>query len=288
MGLSAGILDTIGNTALVRLLRVGDGFPGQLFAKFEGFNPTGSVEDRSAVAAVDELLRRGELVAGATMVAETGSADFAVSLAQTCRSRGIELVCVAGPAVQSAVGALLRAYGARVEVPDGDAADEAAREAAARELAARIGGYWPGPHSELRGAQSDLGAAREILEGVDGPPDLVICAADSPAILRGCAEQIRLSGLATELAEVHLVADADAPMVLEPGVEGVRHRVRIDRATAARACRRLVEREAILAGPRSGAALAAFEQLADRLAPDAKVVLLFADKGQRYLDSIYS
>jgi cysteine synthase A len=254
----------------------------------EGFNPTGSVEDRSAVAAVDELLRRGELVAGSTLVAETGSADFAVSLAQTCRSRRIELVCVASPAVQSAVGGLLRAYGAQVEVPDGYPADESAREAAASEFAARIGGHWPGPHSALRRAQSDPGAAREILEGVDGPPDLLICAADSPAVLRGCAERIRLSGLATELVAVHLVADADDPMPPDPGVEGVRHQLRIDRATAARACRRLVEREAILAGPRSGAALAAFEQLADGLAPDAKVVLVFPDKGQRYLDSIYS
>ncbi|MFJ2021419.1 pyridoxal-phosphate dependent enzyme [Streptomyces nodosus] len=288
MGLSAGILGTIGDTTLVQLSRVADGFPGQLLAKLVGFNPTGSAEDRSAVAAVDELLRRGELVAGTTMVAETGSADFTASLTQVCRSRQVELVCVVSPAVESAVGGLLRAYGGRVEVPDGAAADEPGRAAFARDLAARIGGHWPGSHGALRRAESDRRAAREILQHVDGPFDLVICDADSPAVLRGCADQIRLLSLATELVAVHLVDEADAPMPADPGVAGVCHRLRIDRTTAARACRRLVEREAILAGPRSGAALAAFEQLADGLAPDAKVVLLFPDKGHRHLDSIYS
>src|ERR1700678_229824 len=87
------ILDHIGNTPLVPLLRIGAGLPVPLLAKCEHLNPGGSVKDRIALAIVDDAEQRGLLKPGMTLV-EATAGNTGVGLALVAAVRGYRLACV--------------------------------------------------------------------------------------------------------------------------------------------------------------------------------------------------
>src|SRR6201994_4559424 len=87
------ILDTIGDTPLVRLTRIGAGLRCQLVAKLEVFNPGGSIKDRVAVAMIDAAEREGKLRPGGTIVEPT-SGNTGTGLAIAAASRGYRCVFV--------------------------------------------------------------------------------------------------------------------------------------------------------------------------------------------------
>src|SRR5690242_4123257 len=111
-----GILSTVGRTPLIELERLVPGFPGRLLAKAERFNPGGSVKDRSALGMVLGRIRSGELVPGRSTVIESSSGNLAIGLAQICGYFGLRLVCVVDARTTQQNIAILRAYGAEVEV----------------------------------------------------------------------------------------------------------------------------------------------------------------------------
>jgi cystathionine beta-synthase len=107
------ILDTIGNTPLVRLSRIGAGLRPQLVAKLEVFNPGGSIKDRVAVALIDAAERAGHLRPGGTIVEPT-SGNTGTGLAIAARLKGYRVMAVMPDKVSSEKGDLLRALGAEV------------------------------------------------------------------------------------------------------------------------------------------------------------------------------
>ncbi|MBV8219941.1 MAG: pyridoxal-phosphate dependent enzyme, partial [Solirubrobacterales bacterium] len=109
------ILDTIGDTPLVRLSRIGAGVRPRLVAKLEAFNPGGSIKDRVAVALIEAAERDGRLKPGGTIVEPT-SGNTGTGLAIAAALKGYRLVCVMPDKMSSEKIALLRAYGADVVV----------------------------------------------------------------------------------------------------------------------------------------------------------------------------
>src|SRR5579872_1320740 len=91
--MSRSVLEHIGHTPLVRLLRIGRDLPVPVLAKCEHLNPGGSVKDRIAVAIVDDAERRGVLAPGGTIV-EATAGNTGVGLALVAGLRGYKLVCV--------------------------------------------------------------------------------------------------------------------------------------------------------------------------------------------------
>jgi cystathionine beta-synthase len=87
------ILDTIGDTPLVRLSRIGAGLRPQLIAKLESFNPGGSIKDRVAVALIEAAERDGLLRPGGTIVEPT-SGNTGTGLAIAARLKGYQVIAV--------------------------------------------------------------------------------------------------------------------------------------------------------------------------------------------------
>src|SRR5579871_6846903 len=109
------ILDTIGDTPLVRLSRIGAGLRPRLVAKLESFNPGGSIKDRVALAMIEAAERDGRLRPGGTIVEPT-SGNTGTGLAIAARLRGSRVLAVMPDKRSREKIDLLRAYGADVVV----------------------------------------------------------------------------------------------------------------------------------------------------------------------------
>ena len=112
MALYDSILDTIGNTPIVKLHRIAPAHV-TLYAKVEAFNPGGSVKDRLALAIVLDAEARGVLKPGDTIV-EATSGNTGVALAQVAAARGYRFVAVMVETFSIERRKLMRAYGAKV------------------------------------------------------------------------------------------------------------------------------------------------------------------------------
>ena len=109
------IIETIGDTPLVRLASVVEGLDCQVLAKVESFNPGGSVKDRIGPAIIDDAERKGLLKPGGTIV-ESTSGNTGVGLAIVAATRGYRCIFVMPDKMSQEKILLLRAYGARVVV----------------------------------------------------------------------------------------------------------------------------------------------------------------------------
>ncbi len=258
-----GILSAIGNTPLVRLARVMGDAPFRLFGKLEAVNPGGSIKDRPALSIIRWAMESGAIRPN-TVVVESSSGNMGIGLAQACSYFGLRFICVVDPKTTSQNIALLKAYGAEIEMVK--APDLATGEF----LNARIArvqlilntidnSYWPNQYSNLSNPYGHRRIVAEIRKELKEEIDYLFCATST------CA--IRPALFQDDLADecVH-VSDLDCIV----------------------GCRRLAQREAILSGGSSGAVLMAVEQIKHRIREGACCVIIIADRGERYLDTIYS
>ncbi|MFE7312931.1 2,3-diaminopropionate biosynthesis protein SbnA [Streptomyces sp. NPDC057555] len=306
-----GILATVGDTPLVELERLAAALdlPFRVFAKVERFNPGGSIKDRSALSMLREALRTGEAVPGRTTVIESSSGNLAIGLAQICCYYGLRLVCVVDARTTEQNLAILRAYGAEVEVvtePDpasGAYLPQRLRRVA--QLAAALpDAYVPGQYGNPFNPRAHLETMREIDRSLDGAVDYLFCAAGTTGTLNGCAAYVRQHALPTTVVAVDAVGSkifgspaacprlipghgaAVVPALFDPtAADRVVHVGDLDAVVG---CRRLVRHEALLAGGSSGALVAALARTAPDIRPGSSCVLVLPDGGDRYLDTIYS
>jgi N-(2-amino-2-carboxyethyl)-L-glutamate synthase len=304
-----GILSTVGGTPLIELERVVPGFTSRVFAKTERFNPGGSIKDRSALSMVLGRITSGELVPGKSTVVESSSGNLAIGLAQLCAYFDLRLICVVDARTTDQNIAILHAYGAEVEVvtePDPETGEllPMRLRRVADLLASIPHAYWPDRYANPRNRLAHQTTMREIAEALGGRVDHLIVAAGTSGTLGGCTEYIRRSGMTTTVNAVDALGSVlfDSPVActrLIPGHGASLRPPLLRRSDADRVvhvsdldcvvgCRRLVRREAILAGGSSGAVVAALERLAPAIEPGSNVVLILPDGGDRYLDTIYN
>jgi 2,3-diaminopropionate biosynthesis protein SbnA len=302
-----GVLDAIGQTPLVRLRRLVHERDIAVWAKLEALNPGGSGKDRNAAYVLDAALVAGDLRPGYTVV-ESTSGNFGVGLAQACRYHGLKLICVVDVRTTAANLDLLRAYGAQIELvdPDGPWGTDLllGRRQRVRELLGEIrGSFCPNQYENLMGAEAQQETMRELVDQLGHSPDYLFCAAGTCATLRGCADYIQLIGADTRVIAVDALGSvifdgppgvrllpghgsSIRPALLEPSnIDIVLY---IGERDAIAGCRRLLQREAILAGASSGALVAALRRMLDALPDECSVALVFPDRGERYLDTVYS
>src|SRR5215208_1413299 len=113
------ILETIGDTPLVRLGRIGAGLKPQIVAKLEMFNPGGSIKDRVAVRLIEAAERDGSLRPGGTIIEPT-SGNTGTGLAIAARLKGYRVIAVMPDKMSREKIDLLRAYGAEVVIAPTD------------------------------------------------------------------------------------------------------------------------------------------------------------------------
>src|SRR5215472_17378968 len=306
--MTESILSTIGNTPLVRLTRVLPDCPFRLFAKLEGFNPGGSAKDRPALHILQEARRTGAVKAG-TVVIESSSGNLGIGLAQACRDLGLRFICVVDPKTTAQNIRILKAYGAEIDLvsrPDPVTGEFLqARIDRVHTLMETIeNSFWTNQYANLSNAQAHYRTTmHEIATELDGRVDYLFVSTSTCGTLRGWTEYARDHHLGTRIFAV----DAHGSVIfggrpakrLIPG-HGAARRPELFRAGLADecvwvtdldcvvGCRRLAWSEAILAGGSSGAVLMAVEQVKERIPRGATCVLIFHDRGERYLDTIYS
>jgi len=302
-----GILSTIGNTPLIRLRRSVLHLPFRVFAKLEGFNPGGSIKDRAAACMIAGALKRNEITARTTVV-ESSSGNLGIGLAQICRCLGLEFICVVDPKTTAQNIALLRSYGARIELvdkPDPSSGDFlAARLNRVTELLRSLpDAYWPNQYANLDNARAHHTTMKEIVSCLRGQVDYILCPTSSCGTIRGCAEYVRNEGLSTRVWAVDAVGSVifglQAGKRLLPGHGSARRPELlkmdlIDRCLhvtdldCVMGCRRILCEEALLVGGSSGGTFMALQAALDDIPRDANCVLIFPDRGERYLDTIFS
>jgi cystathionine beta-synthase len=303
------ILDTIGNTPLVRLSRIGAGLAPQIIAKLEVFNPGGSIKDRIAVSLIEAAERDGHLRPGGTIVEPT-SGNTGTGLAIAARLKGYRVIAVMPDKMSREKIDLLRAYGAEVVVAPTDVAPDSPQSyyRVADRLTAEIPGAFqpnqyanqanPQTHYERTGPElwEQLGERlTHLVVGVgtggtitgmarylrERKPDLVIVGADPEgSIYSGGEENVR-----PYLVEG--VGEDFWPQTFDPSV--VDRWVTVSDRNSFLTTRRLAQVEGILAGGSGGLALhAALTVAAEVDDPGGAIVVVIPDGGRSYLSKIYS
>lgn len=302
-----GILSAIGNTPLVRLQRVLGDVAFRLYAKLESSNPGGSTKDRPAYNILKHGLETGIIKPG-TVVVESSSGNMGIGLAQACAYFKLRLICVVDPKTTTQNIHLLEAYGAEVDIvtePDPETGEFLqARINRVRHLLCAIpDSFWPDQYSNEHNPVAHHQTMNEIASALDGKIDYLFCATSTCGTIRGCAEYAHAHHLPTKAIAVDAVGSvifggekgkrlipghgaAVRPQLYRPDLADEHMLVRdLDCVVG---CRRLVKSEAILVGGSSGAVIMAVERMKERIPPDANCVVIFADRGERYLDTIYS
>jgi 2,3-diaminopropionate biosynthesis protein SbnA len=300
------VLAAIGNTPLVHLKHVFKDLPFQLYAKLEGLNPGGSTKDRPALTIIKHGLETGEIRPG-TVVVESSSGNMGIGLAQICSYYGLRFICVVDPKTTAQNLKLLKVYGAevdRVEEPDPVTGEflQARINRVQELLRTHTPSFWPNQYANLLNPRAHHQTMREILTQLEQPLDYLFCATSTCGTLRGCAEYIHSNSLPTKVIAVDalgsVIFGGQKSKRLIPG-HGAAIRpdlfqdeladryVHVTDGDCIIGCRRLVKHESILAGGSSGAVLMAVAQIKDEITAGANCVVIFPDRGERYLDTIY-
>jgi N-(2-amino-2-carboxyethyl)-L-glutamate synthase len=303
-----GILSTIGGTPLVRLRRFLPTARFELFAKLEALNPGGSIKDRPAQAILEDALRSGA-IERETLVIESSSGNMGIGLAQACRYYGLRFLCVVDPKTAPANLRMLRAYGAEIDLvtePDPESGEFLqARLNRVRDLLSRTEkAFWPNQYVNLKNPESHYGSTmHEVVATLGDRIDFLFIATSTCGTVRGCGEYVRDHGLATRVIAVDalgslIFSDVRAKRLV-PGIgAGMRpplcdlsviaECVHVDDLDCIVGCRRLVAREAILAGGSAGGVLSAVDKIKGRIPEGAVCVAILPDRGERYLETLFS
>jgi len=300
MALHDSILDTIGNTPIVRLQRLAPDHV-TLYAKVESFNPGGSVKDRLALAIILDAEQRGLLKPGDTIV-EATSGNTGVALAMVAAARGYKFVATMVETFSVERRKLMRAYGAKVILtPAAERGSGMVRKAA--ELAEQHGWFLASQFANpANPAWHRNTTAAEILRDFAGRRlDYFVSGWGTGGTLTGVGEVLKVARpqtriIATEPAGAALLKGDDwkphkiqgwtpdfVPDVLNRDVVDELLSVDDDRAIAT--ARRLAAEEGLFVGISAGATVASALQVAERAEAGSVILAMLPDTGERYFST---
>lgn len=300
---STDVLNSIGNTPLVQLRRVVPKGAARVLVKIEGANPTGSMKDRMAKAAVEGAERAGRLQSGGTVVEYTGGST-GTSLALVCAAKGYRLRIVTSDAFSQDKRDHMASLGAELTVirsDRGQITEKLIKDMirTAGEYADEPGCWWVDQLNNTDAASGYHPMGDEIWAQTAGIVDSFVHAVGTAHSLHGVAGVLRRRNQAIEIT---CVEPAESPIISEGTTAG--HRIEgigigfvppmwdpadadrfetVSSSDAHDMARTLAQQEAIFAGASTGANVVAALRVAERLDPQATVVTLAVDSGLKYL-----
>ena len=303
-GIYTCVEQLIGKTPLLELchLEHDAGMTGKLLAKLECFNPGGSAKDRPAKAMIDDAEARGLLKPGATIIEPT-SGNTGIGLAIMAVSRGYKAIIVMPETMSIERQRLMKAYGAELVLTDG-AKGMAGSIEKAKELAAGIpNSFIPGQfENPVMADIHEVTTGPEIWEDTDGRVDIFVAGVGTGGTLTGVGRFLKKQNPGVKIVAV----EPDSSPVLSEGrggahgIQGIGagfvpavldtdvydEIIRVKDEDALTMGRRIAQREGILVGISSGAAVWAALELAKRPENQGKnIVALLPDTGERYLST---
>lgn len=293
------IVETIGKTPVVKLSKLTDDTMADVYAKLEYFNPAGSIKDRVSLNMIKNLMLDGKLKKGDTIVEPT-SGNTGIGAAMIAAAQGFDIVLVMPETMSVERRKLLSAYGAHLVLTSGslgmtgaiERAEELVREKGYVMLSQFDNESNPQIHRET--------TALEILEDFDDL-DAFVAGVGTGGTISGIGEVLK-----SKISDIKIIAvEPQASPVLSGGKAGP-HKIQgigagfvpenlnadildeivtITNDEAYEACRLLAQKEGILVGISSGAALAASLKLAKKLGRSKKILFIAPDNGERYLST---
>ena len=295
MGIKNSILETIGSTPMVRINRLCPNPNVNIYAKLEGFNPTGSIKDRIAVKMINDAEREGRLKPGQTIIEPT-SGNTGIGLAIIGLIKGYPVEIVMSEAVSVERRKIIRAYGGKIHLtPAEEGTDGAIR--LARKLVAENPGKYFMP-DQFANAANYLahygGTALEIWQQTSGEIDYLVCALGTSGTLMGLSRFLKGMKPSIKVVCAHPhkghyiqglknMEEAIVPQIYDPSKIDVHEMVDSEEAIAM--ARELIAKEGIFAGMSSGAAMLAAVRTAEKI-ESGNIVVLFPDRAEKYLSTV--
>jgi cystathionine beta-synthase len=309
------ILETIGNTPLVKLNKVVEDIPALVLAKVETFNPGHSVKDRMALKMILDAEEAGQLKPGGTII-ECTSGNTGMGIAIAAAVKGYKCIFTTSDKQSQEKFDLLKAFGAEVIVcPTNVSADD---PRSYYSVAERINkeipnSYWCNQYDNLSNRLAHYeSTGPEIWEQTKGKITHLIVGVGTGGTISGTGKylkeknpNIQIWGIDTygsALKKYHETGEIDPQEIYPYITEGIGediipknvdfsvidHFEKVSDKDGAVLTRQLAREEGILLGYSAGSALGGLKQLKDRLTKDDVVVIIFHDHGSRYVGKVFN
>ncbi len=311
------LLTLVGDTPLIKLNRIVEGFPGNFFAKWEAYNPGHSNKDRIALHIIEEAEHKGLLKENTTII-ETTSGNTGFSLAMVSMIKGYNcILAVSSKSSEDKIN-MLRSMGATVYVcPANVKADD---PRSYYQVAKRIHNetkdsiYINQYFNELNTEAHYNSTGPEIWEQTNGEITHLVACSGTGGTISGCARylkeqnpNIRIIGVdayGSVLKKYHETHELDTKEIYPYRIEGLGKNliptatdfdvidefIKVTDEESAHTARETTRKEGIFVGYTSGAAVQAIKQLNEvgEFTKDSNVVAIFPDHGSRYMSKIYN
>lgn len=296
------IIETIGNTPLVKINKIAGDSKAIILAKIESFNPLSSVKDRIGIAMIEEAEKEGKINKD-TVIIEPTSGNTGVSLAFVCATKGYKLILTMPETMSIERRQLLKIFGAELVLTEGAKGMRGAVEKANELAAATKNSFVPQQFNNPANPEIHRKTtAVEILNDTDGKVDIFVAGVGTGGTITGVGEVLKKQHpdvkvvavepkasaiLSGEMPGPHKIQGIGAGFIPEIlNINVIDEIIKVSNEDAGEIARRLAKEEGILAGISSGAALWAAIEIGKRKENEGKtIVVILPDSGERYLST---
>jgi len=286
------ILQTIGNTPLIKINRLNPNPAVSIYAKIEGNNPTGSIKDRIALKMIEQAEAEGSLVKGKTIIEPT-SGNTGIGLAMIGVVKGYDVEIVMSKAVSAERIKMIRSFGARVTLTDASLGTDGAIMKA-RELVSQnpekyfMPDQFSNKYNKIAHYKT---TSEEIWKQTNGKIDFLVSAIGTSGTIMGVGKALKENNPRIKIVCAHPVKghyiqglknmeEAIVPTIYEPAK--VDETIMVETEVAFEMARQIIRQEGIFVGMSSGAAMYAAIEVARRI-QSGVIVVIFPDRGEKYL-----
>lgn len=288
------ILDAIGNTPMVRIRTMCPNPNVNILAKVEGFNPTGSIKDRIAVAMVEQAEADGKLYPGKTIIEPTsGNTGIGLAIAGIVKGYPVEIVMSSAVSVERRK--IIRSYGGKVILTPAEEGTDGAIRLARKMVAGNPDKYFmPDQFSNASNYMAHYKkTAIEIWQQTEGKVDYLVGAIGTSGTLMGLARFLKMMNPDIKIVCAYPVRghyiqglknmeEAIVPDIYDPSI--LDSQVMIESEEAIETARQVIAKEGIFVGMSSGAAMLAAMRTAEKV-DSGNIVVIFPDRAEKYLST---
>ncbi|MDV2989158.1 MAG: cysteine synthase [Dehalogenimonas sp.] len=292
--MAENILQTIGNTPIVRINRLNPNPDTVIYAKLEGLNPSGSIKDRIALSMIEQAEIAGRLTKNKTIIEPT-SGNTGLALAMIGIVKGYDVEIVMSDAVSVERRQMIKAYGAKVTLTDGALGTDGAIFKARELTKANPDKYFmPDQFSnEYNKMAHYRTTGEEIWRQTGGKIDYFVSSLGTSGTIMGVGKVLKEHNPQIKTVSAHPVKghyiqglknmdEAIVPSIYDPSQIDIT--IMVETEDAYEMTRQIVRQEGIFVGMSSGAALYAAAEIARKI-ESGTIVVIFPDRGEKYLST---
>lgn len=288
------ILQTIGGTPMVRINRLCPNPDVNIVAKLEGFNPTGSIKDRIAIAMVEQAEQEGKLYPGKTIIEPTsGNTGIGLAIAGIVKGYPVEIVMSSAVSIERRK--IIASYGGKVILTPADQGTDGAIRLAHKLVNENPDKYYmPDQFSNAGNYMAHYkNTAIEIWQQMEGRIDYFVGAIGTSGTLMGLTKFLKImdpsiKSVCAQPVRGHYIQglknmeEAIVPEIYDPSILDSQEMIESEEAIAM--ARRIIREEGIFAGMSSGAAMLAALRTAEKI-KSGNIVVIFPDRAEKYLST---